>query len=135
MIAPQIDLQTVDTAITNHTDLVLRITHLKASKLRQEEDLKHIFSTVIGTMNPVSILKDSIHELAENKAIQLDLTKVGLDIVTNFVIDKVLGRNRSIKGFLSSVLVEKLSGSFINDGTALKIIMGIKNWLSKKKVN
>lgn len=135
MIAPQIDLQTVDTAITNHTDLVLRITHLKASKLRQEEDLKHIFTTIVGTMNPISILKDSIHELAENKAIQLDLTKVGLDIATNFIIDMVLGRNRSIKGFLSSVLVEKLSGSFINDGTVLKIIMGIKNWLSKKKVN
>ena len=135
MIAPQIDLEMADTTITNHKDLVLRITHLKASKLRQEEDLKHVFTTVIGAMNPVSILKDSIHELAENKAIQLDLTKVGLDIVTNFVIDKVLGRNRSIRGFLSSVLVEKLSGSFINNENVLKMIMGIKYWLSKKKVN
>ena len=132
MITPQIDSATADTAITNHKDLVERIMHLRASKLRQEEDLKHIFTTVIGTMNPVSIVKNSIHELVENREIQLDLTKVGLDIVTNFVIDKVLGRNRSIKGFLSSVLVEKLSGSFINNENVLKLIKGIKNRLSKK---
>ena len=46
-------------------------------------------------------------------------------------IDKVLGRNNSIKGFLSSMLFEKISTTFINKN-ATGIIAGIGKLMRSK---
>jgi hypothetical protein len=114
----------------NHAELSLRIMELKSEILLQEDELKYRFKEFLFTLNPISIVKDSIHELASDKEVQFDLTKVGLNLGANFLIDQVLGRNRSIKGFLSSVLVEKFSNTFINKN-ASGIISGISKLLSK----
>lgn len=116
--------------ILNHSELSLCIMQLKSDILLQEDELKHTFKGFLFTLNPISIVKDSIHELARDKEVQFDLTKVGLNLGTNFLIEQVLGRNRSIKGFLSSVLVEKFSNTFINKN-ASGIISGISKFLNK----
>lgn len=117
--------------ILNHAELSLHIMQLKSDIALQEDELKHTFKSFLFTLNPVSIVKDSIHELAKDKEVQFDLTKVGLNVGANFLIDQLLGRNRSIKGFLSSVLIEKFSNTFINKN-ASGIISGITKLLSKK---
>ena len=116
--------------ILNHTELSLRIMELKSEVLLQQDNLKYTFKGFLFTLNPISIVKVSIHELAKDKEVQFDLTKVGLNLGADFLINQVLGRNRSIKGFLSSVLLEKLSNTFINKN-ASGIISGISKLLSK----
>lgn len=110
--------------ITNHAQLQLHIMHLKSKKLSQEIELKHSVKEFVYSISPLSIVKDSLHSLVQDKEVRMDLTKVGLNIGANFLIDKVVGRNRSIKGFLSSILIEKISTSFINSN-ASSIISGI----------
>ena len=102
------------TAIHNHATLALRIMEMKAEKSRQEDDLKYTFREFAGTFSPLSMLKDSMKGLAKDKELQTDLLKAGLNLGTDFIIERVLGRNHSIKGFLSSILVEKFSTPFIN---------------------
>ena len=116
--------------ILNHVELSLRIMELKSEVLLQQDNLKYTFKGFLFTLNPISIVKESIHELAKDKEVQFDLTKVGLNLGADFLINQVLGRNRSIKGFLSSVLLEKLSNTFINKN-ASGIISGISKLLSK----
>jgi hypothetical protein len=117
--------------ITSHAQLCLQIMHLKAEKFKQEEELKHTFQEFVYTINPVNLVKNSLHDLAEDHEVQFDLAKVGLNMGANFLINQVLGRNRSIKGFLSSMLVEKFSSSYINNNVS-KIISGIGNFFKPK---
>lgn len=123
-----------NTNITTHAALISRIRFLRAEKIRQEAELKQRFNDTLSLLNPVSIVKDSLHELAENKQVQFDVAKVALNMGTNLVIDQVFGKYRSIKGFLSSVLLEKMSDRFINTNT-LKIfsIFGKKKKQSSEK--
>ena len=116
--------------ILNHAELSLRIMELKSEVLLQQDNLKYTFKGFLFTLNPISIVKESIHELAKDKEVQFDLTKVGLNLGADFLINQVLGRNRSINGFLCSVLLEKLSNTFINKN-ASGIISGISKLLSK----
>lgn len=118
--------------ITTHAELCLQIMHLKAEKFKQEEELKHTFKEFVYTINPVNLVKNSLHDLAVDKEVQFDLAKVGLNMGANFLINQVLGKNRSIKGFLSSMLVEKFSSSYINNNVS-KIISGIGNFLKPKR--
>jgi hypothetical protein len=115
--------------ITNHAELLLRIMELKSEIVFEKSELNNKFKQFLYNLNPISIVKDSIHELARDKEIQFDLTKVGLNVGANFLIDQILGRNKSIKGFLSSVLIEKFSNTFINKN-ASGIISGISKFLN-----
>lgn len=115
--------------ILNHAELSLRIMQLKSEILLQEDELKYKFKELLVTLSPMSIVKESIHDLATDKEVQFDLTKVGLNAGANFLIDQVLGRNRSIKGFLSSFIVEKIANTLINKN-ASGIVSGISKLLN-----
>ncbi|SDC98712.1 hypothetical protein [Williamwhitmania taraxaci] len=116
--------------ISSHAALQMHINHLKATKYVQEEELKLTFKEFVYTIDPVSMVKSSLHELAEDKDVKMDLAKVGLSFGANFIIDRVLGRNGSIKGFLSSMLVRNIASSLIN-GNASAIISGISKMMHK----
>ena len=114
--------------ISSHAELVLRIMDLKAEKFSREEDLKYTFKEFVSTLNPISMVKESLHQLAADRDVKFDLAKVGLNLGVDFIIDKVLGRNRSVKGFLSSVLIEKFSTLFLNNNIS-KIVSEISKLL------
>jgi hypothetical protein len=101
---------------------------LKAEKFSREEDLKYTFKEFVSTLNPISMVKESLHQLAADRDVKFDLAKVGLNLGVDFIIDKVLGRNRSVKGFLSSVLIEKFSTLFLNNNIS-KIVSEISKLL------
>ena len=100
--------------INNCNELELKILELKNLKLKQEIELKHSIKEFAYSLSPVAMVKDSLHELAQDKTVKLNLAKVGLNAGANFIIDKVLGKNRSLKGYIASILVENLSKIFIN---------------------
>ncbi|MDZ4757929.1 MAG: hypothetical protein SGJ10_07310 [Bacteroidota bacterium] len=120
-----------NTEITNHTDLALRIMHLKSERFDQETELKHTAKEFVYHLSPINMLKGSIRELASDREVQRDLTKVGINMGTHFIIDKVLGKNRSIKGFLSSLLVGNIASSLISNNMP-KIISGISKLVHRK---
>lgn len=117
--------------IINHTQLQLHIMHLKSKKLSQEIELKHSVKDFVYSISPLSIVKDSLHSLVQDKEVRFDIAKVGLNIGANFLIDKVVGRGKSIKGFLGSIIIEKISSSFIN-GNVSSIISGISKMIHPK---
>ena len=124
--------------LSNHTELQLRIAQLKAETKIQDEVLLQTFKGFVETLNPITMAKTSIHELASDKQVQFDVVKVGLNLGTNFIIEQVLGR-QSIKGYLSSVIVEKISSSIINNNINIpQIVSGISqlvNHYTKEESN
>lgn len=97
-------------SISTHAELVLRIMHLKSEKFSQEEELVHKFKELAYLLHPATLMKN----MAGDKEVKTGLAKAGLSLGSNYLIDKVLGRNRSVKGFVMSVFVEKLTNMIIN---------------------
>jgi hypothetical protein len=100
--------------VAAYTDLQLQIDALKKEKKEKEDKLKNQFSEIATEANPIKIVKEYVGAILEDKDLKLNISKIGINLSTNFLIEKLLGRNRSIKGYLSSMLVEKFSTSIIN---------------------
>lgn len=100
--------------ITSHASLQVRINELKRERSTQEERLKYAFQAFAHTHSPLSIIKGSVKGLTQDKELRTDMVKAGLNLGTDFIIERLLGRSRSVKGFLSSILVENLSTPLIN---------------------
>jgi hypothetical protein len=113
-----------NTEISSHAELLMSIMHLKSEKFRQEEEIVYTFKELAYYLNPITMVRGSLHELAQNKEVQFDLAKVALNLGANLVIDQVFGKYRSIKGLFRSVLIETISTTFINNNVT-KIISGI----------
>jgi hypothetical protein len=103
-----------NSGLSNHKELTLRIAQLKVEKHRQEQELKTAFSELIHSFHPVEMIKETVHELATDREVQMDLTKVGLNIGVNFIIDKIFGKNKSPKDELGSAFIESIANSLIN---------------------
>jgi len=82
---------------------------------------------LISGLNLVSILKGTTKN--ENP---LDFIKSGVNTVLDLIIGLALGKNRSIKGFLSAVLVEKFTTMLI-DNNLTNIISGISMLMHRNK--
>jgi len=117
--------------MSKHSELVILIQELKEEKYLHEAELKIVLEGFAHSISPVSIIKNSLHTLADDRYVKLDLAKAGLNLGANFIIEKVIGRNRSITGFITSIVVEKISTLIINKN-GLSFIAGIKNLLHKK---
>lgn len=96
-----------------HESLLQRIELLKVLKVQQESTISLQYSELIDCLNPETLLKDTIKHLATDKDTQKNLATVAVKAGTNFLIEKFLGSNNSIKGYISSLLAEKVSNSFI----------------------
>ena len=101
------------TTISCEQDLMSRIAELKALKAQQEAIISEQFKDLKDSLNIGTIIKESVSHIAADKDTRKDLLKIGTTMGTNFIIEKVLGSNNSIKGFLGSMLAEKVSNSFI----------------------
>lgn len=117
--------------ISNYRELELKIAELNQQKLIEEKELENSIHMFIKTINPVDMLKNSLTTLTKDKTTQIDLAKLGLNLGANFIIEKALGKNESIKGFLSSVALELFSTPFINSNSS-KLIKGISNLFNRK---
>lgn len=99
--------------ITCDQDLMDRIAELKIIKAEQEAKISEQFIDLKSSINIGSIIKESVAHIASDKDTKNHLLRIGTTMGTNFLIEKVLGSNNSIKGFLGSMLAEKVSNSFI----------------------
>lgn len=100
-------------SINGYSELKERISELKAEKVLREQELSTAFNNFNATFDPISIIKKSVRNLNQDQQLKNDVVKAGVNMGVNFVIDTVMGRRKSLKGFLSSVLLEKYSTLFI----------------------
>lgn len=100
-------------AIECERDLMSRIAELKALKSRQEQIISEQFKDLKNSLNIGTILKESVAHIAADSDTRKNLLKIATTTGTNYVIEKVLGSNNSIKRFIGSMLAEKVSNTFI----------------------
>lgn len=112
--------------ITNHSELVLRIAELRMYKDIQEVELQDSFKEIASTLNLISLFKE-----ATNQDRPLELAKSGVNMVLDLIIDLILGKHRSIKGYLSAVMVEKFTTMLV-DNNLINIISGINSLFNRK---
>lgn len=110
--------------VSIHADLMLKIQEIQESKEYQEQELKENFREFANELSPVSVVKSSIHELVNSKEVQFDLLKGGMKLGASYLIKRSFNNNLGIKGFLSSLLLEKLSSSFIEANSA-DLVVGV----------
>lgn len=90
-----------------------RIEELKLIKEEQKTTISRQFKDLKDSLNVGTILKESIAHIAEDKDTQKNIVTMATTTGVNFLLEKVLGRNNSIKGYIGSLIAEKVSGSFI----------------------
>lgn len=98
-----------------HANLLTRMDELRILKTVQEAKIKEQFQDLKNSLNIGTVLKESINHLAEDKDTQKDIIKIATATGTNYLIEKVLGSNGSIKRYLASQLAEKVSNSFLGN--------------------
>src|SRR5688500_11701908 len=99
--------------LTEHEALLLQISKLRLEKKVQGQELQRAWNTFGNRMSPGAVGKDSLHRLTHEPEIKADLGSAAVHAGDSRIIGKVLGKHRSIKGYIASVVVEKLSFSFL----------------------
>jgi hypothetical protein len=115
-------------AIKSYADLKRSIVLLKEEKLLQEEMLRVKLAEMLSSISAASIVKHSIHQLATDSEVRLDMVKVGLNYGTDFIIGQIFGRRQSIPVYLVSQLAQKISGALIRSYSS-DIFSGIRKLL------
>ncbi len=95
-------------------NLQLQKKELQATKLQLENIILEQVSSFIKGMNPVEYIKNTTQSILQDKNVQVDASTMGINLGVNFILEKIIGRNRSIKGYIGSMILEKISTSFIS---------------------
>lgn len=98
------------TAITNHSELLTRIAELKEDKEIQEVKLKQTFKELSSTLSILSLFKKK-----EYSNQPIDLAKQGISVAIDLLFDIIWGKNRSLKGNMSSILIKKAINILIDN--------------------
>ena len=118
-----------NTAIMNYPELLFRLTALKSEKESQEQELKLTVTEFLTTVDIISLLSRTNKP---NTDIPQNLIKTGLKMVLNLITGLVFGKNRSIKGYLNTLVIERFT-SMIIDNNLINIVAGIGSMLFKKR--
>jgi hypothetical protein len=121
--------------ITNHTQLMHTIMRVNASRAEQEDEIKYQVKEIYYSLQPATLIKKAVENVMHSPETQQSLAQVGIAMGANFLISKFFKKGNSLKGFFSSMVVEKIADSvlhgeshFINNG-----ITKIGNLLKKFK--
>lgn len=112
--------------IVSHSQLILRLAELRMYKDIRENELKVSFTEMASMLNLTTIFKE-----ATNTERPMELAKSGINMIVNLIIDLVLGKHRSIKGYLSAVMLERFSAMLV-DNNLINIIYGINSIFKRK---
>jgi hypothetical protein len=118
-----------NTAIFNHSDLLLRLEELKSKRDMQQEELKISITGFIATIDIVSFFKKK-SGLSNDEP--QELLKTGLNMALNLITGLIFGKNRSIKGYLSALMVERFT-SMVVDNNLINIITGISSLIFRNR--
>lgn len=114
----------------NFKSLELKLLQLKADKLAQEQAIKDTAKSLVDEYNPVRLAKNAIFELAEDKHVQTDVTKLGINFGLSLLANKLVTKQKGLKGLMITMLITKLSSFAIEQGTPY-VLAGISNFLHR----
>lgn len=112
--------------IKNHADLIKRIEELKIQKRNQEVEITETTKQMISSINIFSFFKKS-----KSSFQSLDILRNGITFTMDLIIDKIHGRNRNLKGYLGTILIEKAMNYFINNNLD-SVISYVMNFFNNK---
>ncbi len=111
--------------IKNHTELQFRIMQLNSQREEQELELKKGMKELYNSLHPLNLLRNGLSDIASDKQVQFDATKIGLNLGSEFLIGKLLGSNMNITKYLGSIVLQKASDYLINNHPD-KIVWGVE---------
>ncbi len=94
------------TPTTADEKLNLRIQELKLEKQRLEDGLREHLA-------PGTLAINFIGQVFNDKKVQGDLISLGLSSGAALVTNQIFGKKRSVKGFISSLLVQRFTNEVI----------------------
>ena len=98
--------------------------HVNASKVQQEQDIKHKLKEVYYSLYPSELLRNALGS-KENSPARKNFVQSALSIGKNFFVNKVFNRGNSVKGFLFSAAIGKVT-DYVIAGRAGLIINGAR---------
>lgn len=99
--------------VSNYKELQIAVDELKADKLKQEDLIKQNVNGIKEALNPVNILKSTIKNLIEDKALHRDAIKAGLGIGAQYIIEKLFKTNKNPRRHFVANIFEKLITGFV----------------------
>ncbi len=101
--------------IISKSDLTTRMVQLQAEKQVLEQQMKGSLEDLVDSISPARAIRNIVGDVLSDKEIHHNLTSLGLHMGANLITYKVLGKNKSIKGYLSSALVQQITTTLINN--------------------
>lgn len=114
-----------------HASLKLQIMHLKAERFENEERIKRTARSIVYSLHPATLARETIQELSEDRQVQVSATQTALMMGTRFLVYKVLGRFGGLLGVVGAAAAGQFSDKYINEA-APKILNVIGSLFRKK---
>jgi len=101
--------------ISGSIALKLEILLLKAEKSTQEAALNETFKELTQPIfKPVFAVKEELYEQRDRKRELINLTKLVLNMGTDYIIEQSFGKHQKFRDFLTSIMFEIASTPLIN---------------------
>jgi hypothetical protein len=115
--------------ITGSESLTLQILQLKEERTIHEEELSRTFNELKQLIfNPGLTVMEKRFEHQDRKRDLINLSKVVLNMGTDFIIEQSFGRRQKFRAFLTSIMMELASSPLINKKIS-KLFSGINRSL------
>src|ERR1700752_838262 len=105
--------------ITNDLELHQRIMKLNYLKEEQEIAIKRNVRELGYSLHPAMILKNIAGKFTEDTETNSTLKSIGINLGKDFLLSKLFGKGQSLKGFLTSVVIRKVTDYLINKNPEL----------------
>jgi hypothetical protein len=118
--------------ITGSESLLLHISQLKAERTSHEEELTQSFNELTQLIfNPTIAKKEEPSEEQNGRRDLINLSKIVLNMGTNYIIEQNFGKRQKFCDFLTDVLIEVITIPLINSSVS-KLLSGIDKQLFGK---
>ncbi|HKC66860.1 MAG TPA: hypothetical protein VKG26_01390 [Bacteroidia bacterium] len=116
--------------ISTYEELTIRINQLNSTKDAQEIELKNNINQLYKKFQLKNIIKETIKDLAHDTEFREDGFRAAKGMATDFVIGRLFNKNNTIRGFITTILIEKLVTPIIKNNKD-KILAFISDLVSK----
>jgi ribosomal protein S20 len=118
--------------IQTYNELILRINELNSLKNTQEVTLKNDAKELYQKFQLKNIIKETVHDLANDTDFRESSFKAAKNVATDFVVGRLFNKNNSVKGFVTTILIEKLVTPLIEKNKE-KIVSFVTHLFTKRE--
>lgn len=88
---------------------------VNAARVDQEDEIKYQVKELYYSLQPAVLVKKAVDNILHSPETQKSLAQAGVALGTEFIISKIFKKGTSLKGFLSSMIVNKIADYAINN--------------------